>query len=83
MLATVYLYLPIFRSTKLSNTVLLGYAFHPPIATCNSSKSEDIRGTLFHVTSVRLDFGIGLKVMISFFRKVKACRLVMNLKSVL
>jgi len=33
--------------------------------------------------TVRLESGFGLKVMISFFRKVKACRLVMNVKSVL
>jgi len=37
----------------------------------------------FHFKIVRLEVGIGLKVMISFFRNVKACRLIMNVKSVL
>jgi hypothetical protein len=34
----------------------------------------------FHVKRVRLEFCIGLKVMISFFREVKECRSVMNVK---
>jgi len=32
------------------------------------------------VKGVRLEFGIGLNVMISFFREVKACRSIMNVK---
>jgi hypothetical protein len=31
---------------------------------------------------MRPEVGIGLKVMIPFFREVKACRLVMNIKFV-
>jgi hypothetical protein len=80
--ATVYSYCPVLRSTELSKIVLLGYASHPSIATCNSSNWEDIRGTCFHFKCVRLEVGVVLKVMISSFRKVKACRLVMYIKTV-
>jgi len=83
VLATIYSYLPIFRSTKLSNTVSRGDPFHPSMATFNSSKSENVSGTFFHLKSVRLEVGIDLKEMISIFRNVKACRLVMNVQSVL
>jgi hypothetical protein len=49
----------------------------------NSKKSEYFKGTFFHLKTVRHESGVSLKMVISFLRKVKACDLVMNVKSVL